>query len=514
MASIDAPRTILCATMVVAAALYGLWSRKKSHKLPLPPGPRQLPLVGNLFDVPAAFQWETYARWSKEYNSDIIHLNMMGKSVIVLCSLEATDALLEKHSSMYSDRAELPMVVDLMGWGFNIALMKYGNGWRTHRRLFNQAFNMRASQYYRPQQLAITHALLERLLHNPDAFLDHFRQLAGELIMSAAYGISVLPSNDPYVDLARKAIHAFSVANVPGLYLVDTFPILKHVPRWFPGAGFKRNAEKWKKLARAMVEVPFAETKRQMECATTPVSFTSESLNALKNRDGLYYEEDHVKSTAGTMFIGGADTSASGLGYFVLAMLANPEAQKKAQEEIDRVTCGKYLPTFEDEEALPYVAALLKEVLRWKLVTPFAIPRLLGTDDEYHGYRLPAGSLVIANAWAALHDEAVYPFPHEFKPERFLLDGKLDPAAKDPMSAFGYGRRLCPGRHLATATLWIGIVSMLATFDIRKAVNDQGDIIEPTYEYISGFISGPVPFKCSITPRSTAAVDMIQAARN
>ncbi|KAJ6569251.1 hypothetical protein B0H19DRAFT_1066011 [Mycena capillaripes] len=68
---------------------------------------------------------------------------------------------------------------------------------------------------------------------------------------------------------------------------------------------------------------------------------------------------------------------------------------------------------------------------------------------------------------AALHDKdglgtksvgkAVYPNPHEFKPEHFLLDGKLDPAAEDPMSAVGYGRRLCPGRHLATATLWIGI---------------------------------------------------------
>ncbi|KAJ7846975.1 cytochrome P450 [Mycena olivaceomarginata] len=148
-----------------------------------------------------------------------------------------------------------------------------------------------------------------------------------------------------------------------------------------------------------MVDIPFAETKRQMEGGTVPISFTSESLNTLTNRDGLYYDESHVKSTAGTMFLGGADTSASGLGYFVLAMLANPEAQKRAQEENVHLTGGgKYLPTFEDENALPYVAALLKEVLRWKMVLPFAVPRLLGAEDEYRGYRLPAGSLIIGNA--------------------------------------------------------------------------------------------------------------------
>ncbi|KAF7368860.1 Cytochrome P450 [Mycena venus] len=87
-------------------------------------------------------------------------------------------------------------------------------------------------------------------------------------------------------------------------------------------------------------------------------------------------------------------------------MLANPEAQKKAQEEIDFITGGKYLPTFNDEAAMPYVSALVKEVMRWENVSPAAAPHLLITDDEYRGYRLPAGSIVIGNAWAILHDEA------------------------------------------------------------------------------------------------------------
>jgi hypothetical protein len=106
--------------------------------------------------------------------------------------------------------------------------------------------------------------------------------MAGEIIMSVAYGIDVRPTDDPYVTLAHKAVHTFSIAAVPGLYLVvsamhpqnvarrpqfdkqDTFPILKHVPTWFPLAGFKRQAAEWRKLSRSMLEMPFAETKRQM----------------------------------------------------------------------------------------------------------------------------------------------------------------------------------------------------------------------------------------------------------
>jgi cytochrome P450 len=217
-----------------------------------------------------------------------------------------------------------------------------------------------------------------------------------------------------------------------GSHRQDTFPILKHIPRWLPGAGFKRQAEEWLKLSSGMREIPFAETKRQVvrhlkfrlpshpkqrkqKAGTARASFAADSLQALKDSENeLYYQERHVKAAAGTMFIGGADTTVSALSTFVLAMLANPEAQKKAQEEIDSMTSGKYLPTFNDEASMPYVSALVKEVMRWENVTPAgksgvqtsftfsllpAVPHLLMSDDEYRGYRLPAGSIVIGNAW-------------------------------------------------------------------------------------------------------------------
>ncbi|KAJ6564499.1 cytochrome P450 [Mycena capillaripes] len=504
---------VICTIVIILTVLYAVRLRIRHHKLPLPPGPPKLPLVGNLFDVPSTHQWKLYARWSKQYDSDIIHLDLAGTSVIVLSSFEATDALFEKRSSLYSDRGDFTMVRELMGWDFNVVFSSDNEIWRKNRRLLNETFNVKAARKYEPAELAGTHLLLSRLIVAPKDFMDHFRQMAGEIIMSITYGIDVLPVDDPYVTLAHKAVRTFAFAAVPGVYLVDTFPILKHIPRWFLGAGFKRQAEEWRKLAHAMSELPYAETKRQMDAGIAPPSFTADSLQALNNPDKEpYYEERHVKHTAGTMYIGGADTTVSVLGTFVLAMLANPEAQKRAQAEIDSVTGRKYLPTFENQPALPYISALVKEIMRWEVVSPLAIPRRLAVEDEYRGYRLPAGSIVVGNAWAILHDERLYPDPYSFKPERFLLDGKLNPAVKNPEAAFGFGRRLCPGRHMALSSVWISVVSILATFDISEAVDERGNVIEPSYDYLSGLISTPVPFKCSITPRSQGEIALIQAA--
>ncbi|KAJ6503785.1 cytochrome P450 [Mycena sanguinolenta] len=499
--------------VALGLVLYGLYLRGNHSRLPLPPGPKKRPLVGNVWDIPPTRPWETYMAWSKDYNTDILHLDLAGTSLIVLTSSKAAEDLLDKRSAIYSDRPRLPMLSELMGWDFNTAMMKYGKDWRAHRRLFNQKFTSKASAQYQPQQLAASHELLRRFLRAPDDFMDHFRRWATEIIMSIAYGIDLLPNDDPYVGMAYEAVEGLSHAGVPGRYLVDSLPILKYVPSWFPGAKFKREAKKWRKHSQRLADSPLEETKRQMELGIARPSFAADSLNALKDLEDKYYTENIVRGAAGTMFVGGADTTVSALGSFVLGMLANPDAQKRAQSEIDSVTQGKCLPDFADLEAMPYVTAVVKETLRWKNVGPMAVPHFLTAEDEYKGYRIPANSIVIGNTWAILHDEAVYPDPYAFKPERYLReDGTLNPAMPHPEAAFGYGRRLCPGRHMANASLLITIASVLATFDITKALDDNGQVIEPSYEFDSGFINTPLPFKCSILPRSKHAADLIQSA--
>jgi cytochrome P450 len=122
-------------------------------------------------------------------------------------------------------------------------------------------------------------------------------------------------------------------------------------------------------VARCFVPDPCY--NRHKDAGIAPPSFTADNLQALDDPNNEpYYQEHHVKQAAAALYVGGADTSVSVLGTFVLAMLAYPEVQKKAQAEIDSLTAGKYLPTFEDEASLPYIAALVKEVLRWENVAP------------------------------------------------------------------------------------------------------------------------------------------------
>ena len=84
-----------------------------------------------------------------------------------------------------------------------------------------------------------------------------------------------------------------------------------------------------------------------------------------------------------------------------MAMALFPEAQRKAQEEIDRVVGTDRLPTFEDRENLPYVDALVKEALRWHPVVPMGVPHVTTEDDIYEGYFIPKGSILLPNIWYA-----------------------------------------------------------------------------------------------------------------
>jgi hypothetical protein len=87
--------------------------------------------------------------------------------------------------------------------------------------------------------------------------------MAGAIVMSVAYGLDVKPKGDPYIAAAKGAVHPATVAMVPGTFLVDTMPFLKHVPSWFPGAGFKRKAKGWKDLAETMWRMPFEAGKKR-----------------------------------------------------------------------------------------------------------------------------------------------------------------------------------------------------------------------------------------------------------
>ncbi|KZP06197.1 cytochrome P450 [Athelia psychrophila] len=400
-----------------------------------------------------------------------------------------------------------------MGWAWNLALMSYGDEWRAHRRLAARGFDAQAMPKFNHAFTRNTRGLLRRLLESPEAWNEHVRHEVGAMIIEITYGLDVLPKNDPFIESADKGLATLALAVVPGAFLVDTLPILKHVPSWFPGAGFKRKAKEWKRYADEVLEAPYKALKEEMANGAAKPSFVQRCLQDMDPNIDTTNQERVIKNTAAEMYVAGADTSASFLATFLLAMIQYPKVQRRAQAELDSVLGPDRLPTFGDMPSLPYLSAITKECFRWEVVTPISIPHMLTEDDEYRGWFLPSGTVVIPNSWAIMNDPTVYPDPSVFNPERFLKDGKIDLEVQDPqLAAFGYGRRICPGMRVANAFTWLSAGSILASFNISKPAAKDGTPIELNVKYRSSSIRHPEAFDCLFKPRSENTRDMIGSA--
>lgn len=499
-----------------AVCVYIVLQRSKA-RLPLPPGPRKWPLIGNLLDMPGGRAWLKYAEWSREYGSDIIHLSAAGTSILVLNSAELVNELMEKRSAIYSSRAQLTMLHELMGWKDAFSFAPTNPTWRAQRKIFMQALNPNNAALFHGKQLRATHELLWRLHKGPANLFHELHHWAAILIMDITYGIRG-DAADPYIETAVEALDSMAIAGAPGAFLVDAVPLLRHMPEWTPGAGFKRQAREWNVLRQKMANRPFIAAKQQITSGSYTPSLVSNALEAVDKNQDLAEQEELIKGAAVTSYGGGSDTVVAAVSAFVLAILQHPEIQAKAQRQLDEVLGHGELPSFQDVQSLPYITALVKEVLRHNPVTPLAIPHLLSEDDTWDGYWLPKGSIVMANAWAILHDENTYPDPMPFNPDRFLRpDGKLDETVKDPATAsFGFGRRLCPGRHIALSSIWISVASILACYVIRKEVDAAGREVAPGGEWYGGptLFNRPLPFKCRFVPRSKAVEATIVSLEN
>ncbi|KAK0211401.1 cytochrome P450 [Desarmillaria ectypa] len=480
--------------------------------LPFPPGPKGLPLIGNLLDIPTKYQWLTYSRWAATYG-DILFLSSPGNKTIILNSLEAATELLEKRSANYSDRPGFNMM-NLTGWSFNFALMRYSDRWRAHRRMFHQYFQPRAIPAYYAVQTKATLILLQQLLKSPDECFHHVRHHAGSVIMKTVYGYDVEPNGDRFVHLADQAVTSLRVGGNEGTFLVDYLPFLKYYDftDWIPGAKFKRLAQMWSKDVEDMKEEPFKYASESLANGTASPSFVSENLKRLEGTrasDSLT-EMEIIKGAAGVAFGAGADTTVSTVLSAILAFLLYPEVLAKAQAELDAVVGESRFPNLDDRPQLPYIEAILYEALRWNPVVPLNLPHRSIKDDVYKGYSIPGGATVIANTWGILHNEKDYPDALKFIPERFIKqEGKELPP--DPMAAFGFGRRICPGRYLALNTAWIAIAYIASTLSITKAVGSDGQFIEPSNTYSDGLVSFPLSLKCSFKARSMQAQELIDS---
>ncbi|KAJ3526779.1 hypothetical protein NMY22_g10036 [Coprinellus aureogranulatus] len=313
--------------------------------------------------------------------------------------------------------------------------------------------------------------------------------------MRAAYGLDDIGKNRSIIQVAAKYVREFGEAITPGKFLVNTFPILKHIPAWLPGAGFQTYFAGLAKLSVKAVYTPFEDTKTNMangQKGTYPSLATSLIDKLPESTSQRAQGEEIARNVCAVAYMAGAETSLASAMALVFALAHNPEVQRKSRAEIESVIGTERLPSLDDRPSLPYVHAVFKELTRWYNATPLGVPHSNTEDDEYDGYFVPKGTMFLPNIWAIMHDPDLFERPFDFDPERYLKDGEIDPTVPDgDMAGFGFGRRICAGRYFAKDTLFLFTASLLATCDVTRAKDDNGqylvqhlDLLNSTVAYV------------------------------
>ncbi|KAJ2919426.1 hypothetical protein MD484_g995, partial [Candolleomyces efflorescens] len=464
--------------------------RRNPRRLPHPPGPKGLPLVGNLAELKQDQPWQMYDKLCQQYG-DLVWLEALGQGILVVGSFERAVDLLDMKSSNYSDRPSIPLM-ELMDMTWNFGIMRYGNSWREHRRIFHQFLNPNVVSQYHPILYEERNYLLRRLKEDPGNFFEHLHLLRerffGVAIMRVAYGFDEPGQNITLIRNSETLVSALVEAMIPGKFMVNIFPILRHLPAWLPGAGFQKYFQQLAELSRNTLYGPFDNVKEDLDSgrrsfhpsmAASLIDMLAEQ--AQSNRAEF---ETIARNVCAVAYLGGAETTTTSSIALMHALAYHPEVQRKAQEEIDSVIgCGR-LPVVSDRAALPYVHAIVKELSRWYTVNPLGIVHASTNDDEYNGYFIPEGTFILQNIWAIMHDPQTFEDPLEFIPERYLKDGQIDPSVLDAETgAFGYGRRICPGMAFSTDSLFVMAASFLAAFDVTAPKDEAGNIIPLKLEF-------------------------------
>ncbi|KAG6826514.1 hypothetical protein H0H92_015526 [Tricholoma furcatifolium] len=449
------PSTILLtlgvSVLILLLARFG--ARRTSLKLP--PGPRGLPFLGNVLQVPGT-HLATYFRHLLDQYGGFVSLNLAGFPIILIGDIKLAKAILDKHSAKHSSRPVVPYIryhVDPAQnyWG----ALEDGEKHSTARKL--SAGVMSAVRAGKTEQLQEFEALLnvQNLLDDGGKdWYHHMERVAGSSILAAAFGKHCPTWDEPDLKAVVYSIAELNALLAPAASIINVFPFLDLIPGPMP----------WRARPKAFREHDNQIYNKLIDDAVVgQASGMNTRVLIRQAARGIFFVKEYSLLTFQT---------AISLQTFVLACIRYPQWIAVAQKEIDTIVGADRLPSFKDRSSLPYIDAVVRETLRWRPSVRFGVPHQTTEDDviQYQGqdYFIPKGSAIFAVPWAIEHDQSRYQDHDQFLPERFLdVDGHLKEDYET--SAFGFGRRICPGSPFAERSIWIGVATMLWAFNIRAS---------------------------------------------
>ncbi|KAF1944974.1 cytochrome P450 [Clathrospora elynae] len=452
-----------------------------------------------------------FQKWAEEYGP-VYSLILGAKVMVVLSSDQAVKDLLDKRGSIYSSRPDM-YLGEIVSGGMRMVLMQYGETWRMIRKIIHNNLNITAAKAYVPYQDLENRAMLLGFLESPDLFIDHIRRYTTSLTTQMVFGFRTTSIHDPKLLQLFSGFEKFSeIIGKQTAALLDVFPVLRVLPDF--ALPLRKYAKKLHERESELYIGHYLKVKKAIKSGDANPCFC---LDLVRVQDEEKFSDAFAGYISGTLLEAGSDTTAATLVGFVQAMVLFPEVAKAAQEELDRV-CGDRFPTLDDEPNLPYIRGCVKESLRWMPTAILGVPHAVIRDDEYMGYKIPKDAGVTFNVWAIHNDPKRHPHPRRFDPLRYADDRQTAAeAANNPNAekrdhfAFGAGRRLCQGMHIAERSLFLAMSRLLWAFDFHPASDANGNAIIPDAGNLTeGFVVQPKPFPAIIMPRDGKKVASVK----
>ncbi|KAF8305347.1 cytochrome P450 [Clavulina sp. PMI_390] len=494
----------LAGSLLLTLAITLRFLAANKQKLPL--GPRGLPWIGQALDIPMYHSHLYYTKLRDTYG-DVYSLTALGQKFIILNSYSAAFDMLAKHGATYCNRPGNPYLRHFLGHTDAPSVIDAGPDWKEARRLYQTLLNKDTSRANYAELIAsqLRQYILRVIELKSDTKNKRLDITIHKVFLESMYGITV-KDDDLLLLNAMTATEIASFSLLPTKHMINIFPKLQYLPAWIPFQNWRIEAAKERELIDFTQDVPWQQALDAEASGTAAESF---ALGLLRERTPA--NEHLLKVTAVTNILAGIETVDGVSRTFLLAMLLYPDIQRKAQEEIDRVIGHDRLPSIDDQPNLPYLDAIVKEVIRWRPVAPIGVPTTPTRPSKYGEYHIFEDVIVVQNSWGISRDERIYPDAESFNPDRWLVP---HPPTDSRSWIFGIGRRVCPGMSYAEVVYTTLFMTLLATVDIVHAIDQDGKevYVDPAVPTTGRVISIPQDFSYQLRPRSESAHSLLHEA--
>ncbi|XP_068136108.1 cytochrome P450 2B11-like isoform X1 [Hyperolius riggenbachi] len=465
------PFTALVSVLVILF-LAKVYNNQKQPKN-LPPGPRPLPIVGNLLLLDPVQPYKTLTELSKKYGPVYtVHFGL-GKAV-VLCGYDTIKDAFLNHAEEFSNRPVMPLVAKITK--DHGLIFSNGESWKAMRR-----FTLSTLRDYGMGKKAISDKINEEAECLMQAIRSHEGKPFDNLtIINAAVSniiISILLGyrfsyDDPTILYLMNLINEnMKLVATNSARMYNRFPTIMGL---LPGPHHKVFANIRQMLD--FITKTFTKQKKDLDVNNLRnlIDAFLVKQQETKSPSSKYFHNDNLAALVGDLFLAGMETTTTTLRWGLLLMMKYPHIQEKVQKEIDNII-GTASPQPEHRKEMPYTDAVIHEIQRFGSIAPNGVPHATTQDLTFKGYFIPKGMTIFPVLYSVLIDEAYFEKPHEFYPEHFLdAEGKFK--KNEAFIPFSIGKRSCAGETLAKMELFLFFTSLLQNFTFQAPPGAELDL--------------------------------------